>query len=279
MRQRLLHSGPPGWRCLIMDESREKAKKAIKSLRMLEGVQKASRDAAQRARVKSEIEALKKMLREMYPGTDIETLKESLGAEDRENAPSGGRRQDDFNTLRGVVLEPISSHKSDTDINIAAGIMKHLEEKLWGVIADQHTKLDFSNAGIRDVLYRKLDQCGRALKMFMQTLDDIERTKSSDYGVQLQAMRTKQGRVFLVDFGDFLGSAKEFLSDIVADAESGGNMITNKDGTVSYASYETYRFFEGWNVLDAVRYLNTFIAEAIDYLNIPDLRNNKKKEK
>jgi hypothetical protein len=86
-------------------------------------------------------------------------------------------------------------------------------------------------------------------------------------------MRTKQGRVFLYDFKEFLSDAKSFVSSLVNDAEHGGSMIMNPDDRVVYADYEKHREFENRTVIEAVRHLRNFISDALDTLNIPDIKN------
>ncbi len=258
-----------------MDEKKEKARKIVKSIKLLEGVLKSTSDAAQKTRVKKDAENLRKMLQDMYPGTDLQALEDAIFSDSMVLSHSEKQNMSSMETLSSIEIEKISPFKNDEEINLAAGIMIYFEERVWGAISEAHTKLDFSNSGVRDSLYRKLDQCNRSLKMFTQTVADIERAKSPEYGSQLQMMRVKQGRVFLYDLRDFLNDAKVFISGLVADAEFGGSTILNPDEKVIYADYEKYRMFENWSVIDSIRYMKKFVTEVLDILNVPDLKNLK----
>ncbi len=257
-----------------MDEKKEKSIKIVKSLKLLEGVLKTSPDSAQRTRVKKEIDDLRDMLQKMYPEANLADLEDAIYSDTMVRVHSGEKQFSRYETLRDIQIETISHAKGDEEINIAAGIMKYFEERIWGVIADQHTKLDFSNSGIRDGLYRNLDQCGRSLKMFMQTISDIERSRSTEYVSQLQMMKIKQGRLFLIDLSDFLKKSREFVSNLVSDAEFGGSMVLNPAEVVTYAEYEKYKVFQNWTILDALKYLKKFIVEFLGVLNVPDLKKS-----
>jgi hypothetical protein len=149
-----------------MDENKEKALKIVRSIKALEGVIKTSRSVEQKTRVKKDIEALREKLGEIYPNTDLQDLEQILGAEVMAPPPETKIDFSQFPCLLPVELKQFSPYKNDGDLNIAASIKTHFEQSIWGIITEQHTKLDYSNSGIRDGLYRKLDQCGRGLTQF-----------------------------------------------------------------------------------------------------------------
>ena len=262
-----------------MDEKKEKSEKIVKSIKVLEGVLKTSPSAAQRSRVNKDIAALRDMLKEMYPNTDVQALEDAIYSDSLLDSGRSRRDFSEFETLKDIELVTVSNFRSDEEINLAASILRHLENYVWGAVADQHAKLDFSNSGIRDTLYRKLDQCNRSLRMFTETIADIDKAKSSEYGSQLQMMRQKQARVFLFDFVEFLNDAKLFISSLVADAEFGGSMVLNAEEKIVYADYEKYRMFDDWSVLEALQYLKKFLTEVIEFINVPDLKKTEKPRK
>ncbi|TAL39434.1 MAG: hypothetical protein EPN93_01340 [Spirochaetes bacterium] len=255
-----------------MDENKEKALKVVKSIKALEGVIKTSRSPEQKARVKKDIEALREKLGEIYPNTDLQDLEQMLGAEFM--APPAQAKIDftRFPSLVAVEMKQFSPYKSDEDFNIAASIKTHFEQNIWGIITEQHTKLDYSNSGVRDGLYRKLDQCGRGLNQFQLTISDIEKTKSTEYSGQLTQMRIKQARIFLFELSEFFKAAKTLITSLISDAEFGGTMVLNPDDTIEYAQYEENHFFEGKTVLEALKYMKDFLGEALQVINVPDIK-------
>jgi len=260
-----------------MDEKKEKAVKIVKSIKLLEGVHRSTSDPKQRARVKKDLENLRKSLQEMYPSAVIKELEDAIHSETMvaRHAPADQARAVS-GALADVQYERISPYPSDEEINRAASIMKHFSERIWGVVSDQHTRLDFSNSATRDALYRKLEQCGRSLDLFGQTIADIARSRSPEYISQLQMMRVKQGRVFLFDLHDFFKDARTFVTGLLSDAEFGGTMVLNYDELISYAEYETHHTFAGYTVLEALKRLKQFIDEAMEVINLPEIRKIEK---
>ena len=256
-----------------MDDKLEKGRQIVKSIRMLEGVLRTTPNTDQRIRVKKEIDKQRNTLNEMFPGEDISELEKALSSEaPNSTADANSMDLSNLETLKDISIETISTYKDDQEINEAASIMKYFEDRICGVISDQHTKLDFSNSGERDTLYRKLDQCNRSFKIFCQTIEDIDKTKSSEYTNQLQMMRVKQGRVFLYDLSEFLKGAKNFVSTLISDAEFGGTMIINRDEIVEYADYETYKTFANNTVFEALKYMKKFLNEALQVIKVPDIK-------
>ncbi len=64
----------------IMDNKSE-TKNIVKSIRMLDGVLRTTPSATQRARVKKEIDNLRKKLGEMYPGEDVQSIEDAIAAD------------------------------------------------------------------------------------------------------------------------------------------------------------------------------------------------------
>jgi len=253
-----------------MDEKEEKAKQIVRSLRALEGVLKTTPDAKQRERVKKDLKSLRDKLQELYPDVDIDELIEAIITDDLIVTPNGEAELESLEYLKNVEIEKISNFKDDKEINIAASILKHFSEKIWGVIADQYTKLDYSNSLERDALYRKLDECQRALKIFQQTVDDIEKANTSAHISQLNLMRMRQGRLFLMDLFSFFKDVNDFITKILADTEFGGTMVLNADDRITYARYDMYKTFEGLTVKEALRYLKGFVQEVLQIIKVPD---------
>lgn len=260
-----------------MDEKKEKSIKIVKSIKLLESVFKTSHDQAQKSRVKKEMDSLRKMLQDLYPDVNVEQLEDAIFSDSmvlvHEEKDAGLAK---YETLKDIEIENISAHKDDEEINLAAGIIKYFEDRIWSATTDQHTKMDFSNAGVRETINRKLDQCDRSLKLFTQTISDMEKSKSGEYVSQLQMMRAKQGRVFLFELTDFFRSAKTFITNLISDAEFGGTMILNSQDPIKYADYDAYKMFEGRSVLDALRYTKKFISEALQVINVPEIKKIEK---
>jgi hypothetical protein len=257
---------------------KSETKSIVKTIRMLEGVLKTTPNAVQRGRVKKEIDQLRKKLSDMYPGEDIKAVEDAVERDFLAQPIETPKDFSEFETLKAVEIQHFSPYKDDREINEAASLIVYFEERLWGAISDQHTKLDFSNASERDTLYRKLDQCVRSFKIFRQTLDDLEKTKSGEYVSQLNLMRAKQARVLLFDIHDFFKSVNKFLTNLISETEYGGAMILNPNETMVYADYEKYATFQGMTVLAALKYMKQFVGEALQVIRVPEIKKTEGSE-
>lgn len=248
----------------------EKARQIVRSIRALEGVYKTTPDPNQRERVKSDLKLLRDKLSEIYPNADLKELIEAISTDDQVVKLNGTSEMAHSEYLKEIVIEKVSNFRDDKDINFAASVFKHFSDKIWGVISDQYTKLDYSHSLERDAIYRKLDECQRALKIFQQTVEDIERANSNAHVSQLNLMRMRQGRVFLMDLYDFFKYVNEFVAKILADTEFGGTMVLNADDKITYAKYDVNKTFEGLTVKESLRYLKGFVQDVLKIIKVPD---------
>ncbi|MCX7678741.1 MAG: hypothetical protein N2316_05930 [Spirochaetes bacterium] len=246
----------------------------VKTIRMLEGVYKTSPNATQRARVKKELDQLRKKLAELYPGEDIKAIEEAFERDFLAKPIETQRDFSEFETLRDVEIQNFSPYRDDREINEAASLLVYFQERIWGAISDQHTKLDYSNANERDALYRKLDQCNRSFKIYLQTIEDIEKAKSGEYLSQLNIIRSKQARILLFDIHDFFKSVSKFLTNVISETEYGGSMILNPQELMVYAEYEKYATFQGKTVLFALKYMKQFVSEALQVIKVPEIKKS-----
>lgn len=255
-----------------MEDKSEKSEQIVKSIKLLEGVLKTTPNKAQRARVMDDINKLRKMLQELYPDANLRELENAIYSNLMVIPSKREKSIKDYECLKDIEIQVISPYKEDMEINEVSSIMKYFEERMWGVLSDQHTKLVFSSCTERDSLYRKLDQCDRILKAFCQTIEDIESTTSNEYLKQLQVMRMRYGRLFLFEIYDFFKNAKTFISDLLSDSQLGGNMILNPDDKIEYADYEKHKTFDGFLILDTLEIMKKFANEALDFINVPEIK-------
>ncbi len=257
-----------------MEDRKEKSEEIVKSIKLLNSVLKTSTDNKQKERVKVEISKLRKMLQDLYPDSDVKELEDAISSDFMVIHRGNDVSLKDYKFLKDIEIEVVSAHKEDREINEIASLMRYYEERIWVAISEQHIKLDFSNSAERDVLYRKIDECNKAFKSFCQTIEDIEKSRSTEYVNQLHLMRVRHGRLFLFEIYYFFKSSMEFVSNLIASYELGGNMILNPDDIIEYADYERYRIFEDQTIIDILVYAQKFIDEVLDYINVPDIKKD-----
>jgi hypothetical protein len=254
------------------NKKKEKASEIVKSIKLLESVLRTSNDGNQKARVKREVGQLKIMLEEMYPDSNLKELEDAIYSDIMAIQGKKEISLKDYEYLKDVNQEIVSPNKEDKEINEVISILKYFQERIWVSLSDQHLKLDFSNSSERDALNRKLDECSRALKSFTQTIEDIGKSRSSEYLNQMQLMRVRHGRLLLFDIYYFFKAAKKFVSDLISNFELGRNMILNPDDPIEYEDYEKYNTFKNKTVADVVSYSDKFIDAVLEYVNVPDIK-------
>ncbi len=257
-----------------MQENNKKSEEIVRTIKLLESVLKTTNDETRKARVKKDLNKLRTTLKDMYPDSNLKEIENAIYAKIQEKPVFEEKSLKSYKHLKDIKIEVFSNYKEDAETNEAGSIMNYFQEKIWVVISDQYIKLDFSNASERDTLYRKLDECNRYFKTFCQTIEDIDRARSNEYQSQLHLMRVRHGRLFLIEIHEFFKAVKKFISTLLKSYESGGNMIMNPDSIIEYAEYEEYPTYQGWTVLDALKSMNEFTEEALDLINIPDLKQH-----
>ncbi len=255
-----------------MEKNKKKSVEIVKSIRLLDSVLRTTKDRNQKTRVNRELSRLRKMLQEMYPDSELKELEDAILSEIMTIQQEKEITVKDYDSLKAIDIDVKSHHKEDKEINEVTSILKYFEERIWVAISDQYVKLDFSNSSERDTLHRKLDECNRAIKTFVQTIEDIEKSRSSEYINQLHLMRVRHGRLLLFEVYYFFKSAKKFISELLANYEIGGNMILNAEDIIEYAEYELYRIFENQKVSEVLTNIDKFIDDVLGFVNVPDIK-------
>ena len=158
-----------------MGNNNKKSEQIVKSIKLLESVSKTTTDQKRKTRVTEEISRLRTMLKKMYPDSKLKDIEDSILSNIMAHSQEPENSITNYECLNDIEILKISNFKDDWEINEAGSIILFFEKKIWVVISDQHTKLDFSSSSERDSLNRKLDECNRAYKTFCQTIEDIEK--------------------------------------------------------------------------------------------------------
>ena len=86
-------------------------------------------------------------------------------------------------------------------------------------------------------------------------------------------MKNKQTRVFLYETNDVLKKIRDFLSILVDDFKSGGNIIMNKRDRIKFnPRFEEAAVLEGAPLDQGVREFDAYVGQAIERLNLPEIK-------
>lgn len=278
----------------LSPEQRDDAEKSLRYLKQMEGIIRTSPNAEQRARVSREIVKYREKLSALVPGKDFsksnaDQIRAELGldapgaaeggAGRAGSAPSqahsavGGRATAGYSILQKFPVQKGSPNSSDPDVNFLSTVWNVINREYWPAISEQHCKLDFSHSSERDGLRAQLENISRNLKVLLETIEEYSGAEKQDFREQLLKMKNRQTRAFIFDSNEALKKLREFLEKLCDDVQSRGGVVMNKAEPLRFnARFEKATVLEGVSVADGLVEFHQFVAEAIQHLNLPQLK-------
>jgi hypothetical protein len=173
-------------------------------------------------------------------------------------------------------INKASPHCSDYDINFLSTILHFMQKEYWPVVSEQHCKVDFSHSSIRDTIRNKMDNVMRNLKVLAETIEEYVMADKQDFREQLLKMKNKQSRIFIIETNSLLKEVSEFLSELVNDLNSSGNIIVNKSELIEFnPRFEEAEKLKGKTVAYAIMEYNIFVKQVLKKINLPEFRLGK----
>jgi hypothetical protein len=257
----------------------------------MEGIIRTSPNPEQKARVQKELAKQRARLATIVPGLDATRMNHTqivsaleMGGENAAGSGSGsgapaaaGSRSKAgggaYSVLDKFPVEKASANSSDPDVNFLAAVFTAIQKEYWPAISEQHCDMDFSRGAERGALRTQLDNVLRNMKVLLETIEEYAGAEQQDFREQLLKMKNRQTRAFIFDANDMLRKIRDFMEPLLEDIEVGGGIITNKNDTFRFNSrYEDATVLEGAAVADGVQEFARFVQEAIEHLNLPQLK-------
>ena len=149
---------------------------------------------------------------------------------------------------------------------------RHFEREYLPFLTQKQLKLDFKFSMERDSFYRRFQELLRKME---DVRDEQGRLAAGAVGKGLEKdMRSrghKQLRLAEIDASRFFRAIQRFSEELIEDAHGDGVKCTNGDSRVHFSSLEGVRQFEGMLVTRALDELLKYCAEAVEYLNVPEI--------
>ncbi len=271
-------------------EQRDEAERALRYLKQMEGIIRTSPNAEQRARVSREILKYREKLSGLAPGKDFsksnaDQIRAELGLEAgaasgaqgavaaQAQSAAGGRATAGYSILQKFPVQKGSPNSSDPDVNFLSTVWTVINVEYWPAISEQHCKLDFSHSSERDGMRAQLENISRNLKVLLETIEEYSGAEKQDFREQLLKMKNRQTRAFIFDSNEALKKLREFLEKLCDDVQSRGGVVMNKAEPLRFnARFEKATVLEGVSVADGLIEFHQFVAEAIQHLNLPQLK-------
>lgn len=146
------------------------------------------------------------------------------------------------------------------------------EREFLPLLTEKQLKLDLKFSMDRDAFYSSFESLQRKISDYREAHQSItEGIVSRDLETEVRARALKLTRMVEVDAAKFFRAVERFCGELVEDAREGGVKCRNCDGEVSFDRIEGNRILQGRKVIEALAQLKDVAAEAVGYLNVPEI--------
>ena len=255
----------------LTNEQKEEVIRLDKLRKQYEGLIKTSRNADQLHRSKIDLKKIYDRLQELCPDGVPASL--SGGGNLTGSSPRNvNDRLVDYEILSEFKVGRITPNCDDDEINLLGMIMKIWEEEFIPALLDSHTKLDFSFSSERDSHYSILENLKRQQKLLINSIEDYSAASREDLKAQLREMKQRHARHLMHESAVFLKKVIQFWKTVKDDIQHGGMGCTNKNEEILFdRKFETATYLNHRTVERAISMAVTFLTEALEVLNLPEL--------
>ena len=146
------------------------------------------------------------------------------------------------------------------------------EREFLPFLTEKQLKLDLKFSMDRDAFYNSFESLQRKISDYREAHQSIaEGIVSRDLETEVRKRALKLTRMVEVEAAKFFRAIHRFCGELVEDAREGGVKCRNCEGEVSFDRIEGDRMLQGRKVIEALAELKDVAAEAVGYLNIPEI--------
>jgi len=259
----------------------EELKRLNKLIRQYEAVARTAPDADQRERVQRQLREFQDFREKILAVNVIDerALEEHAPAEEsldqypvldklvskNSTLPPGNR----IATLAAKDTLPTSLQNEMFHLTLYAG---YFEQEFLPFLTEKQLKLDLKFSMDRDAFYNSFESLQRKIADYRDAHKRIaEGMVSRDVELEVRKRALKLTRMVEVEAAKFFRAVARFCNGLVEDAHGGGVKCRNCDGQVAFDTTEADRMLQGRKVIDVLAELKAVAAEAVGYLNIPEI--------
>lgn len=234
-----------------------------KAIRQYEIVLKTTRDAFQKERVKKELSRLRNYR---------EKFEHVYSIVDDDDDGTDWDLFSGFRFLSQNVTINEDNDFLDQEINAVRSIVRFFEKEFLAFLTERKLKLDFKYSLERDGFYHLYQDLMKRILDFEEEIKMINESKYKDNALmEIKNRRLRKRRVIIIETDKLFRRCKHFAEEILKDIEKSGVACLNPDDRITFESLEGMRFLQGMTVHDALFALDTFSAETIGFLNLPEI--------
>ena len=146
------------------------------------------------------------------------------------------------------------------------------EREFLPFLTEKHLKLDLKYSMDRDAFYNTFESLQRKISDYRDAHQSItEGMVSRDLETEVRKRALKLTRMVEVEAAKFFRTVERFCADLLQDAREGGVKCRNWEREVSFDKIEGSRMLQGRKVIDVLAQLKDIAAEAVAYLNVPEI--------
>jgi hypothetical protein len=168
--------------------------------------------------------------------------------------------------------EGVAPSSSQAEMLHLSLYVAHFQREFLPFLTEKKLKLDFKFSMDRDGFYNGFQALQRKLADYREETRRIaEGMVSRDMEMETRKRALKLTRLIAMDGAKFFRAVERFASELGEDAEGDAVKCLNCEDEITFDSIEGERLLEGQKVSDALETLRDFAAEAVAYLNIPEI--------
>jgi hypothetical protein len=146
------------------------------------------------------------------------------------------------------------------------------EREFLPFLTEKQLKLDLKFSMDRDAFYSSFESLQRKISDYREAHQNItEGMVSRDLETEVRKRALKITRVVEIEAAKFFRAIERFCAELAEDARAGGVKCRNSEGVISFDKIEGNRMLQGRKVIDVLDQLEKVAAEAVGYLNIPEI--------
>jgi hypothetical protein len=150
--------------------------------------------------------------------------------------------------------------------------LRHFEKEFLPLLTEKQLKLDFKYSLDRDSFYNGLQAIQRQLAGYRDEGRRLaEGVVSRDMESEIRKRTAKLTRLIQADAARLFRAVERFCSVLIEDAHGDMVKCLNCNGVIAFDAIEGTRLLQGRTVGGALVELRDFAAEAVSYLNMPDI--------
>jgi hypothetical protein len=261
----------------------EELQRLNKLIRQYETVYRTTPDADQKERVERQLKELHSYRQKILAVNVIEepvSVEQTVADDELSPYPvlrslvEENRLSPPQRALSSFALKDAAPTTSQTEMFHLSLYARHFQEEFLPFLTEKQLKLDFTFSMDRDGFYNDFQALQRKIDDYREENRRLAAGMvSRDMDMEIRKRTLKIARLIMVDAARFFRGVERFADELAEDATGDAVKCLNCEDAILFDSIEGTRLLQGRNVSEALAELRDLAAEAVSYLNIPEIES------